>query len=1735
MRGLQPRTALNARQKRASLFLSPSPPSSSSQRASFAPSAETPTCLQKRSSRHQPCRSTSVLLPPFCSTASSPPNQLSSTERRRQRQVVARDRKIGKTRADEETVSNAAEGKLCSEGVPALSHPSCSSSPFSSLSPRVSWSLSSCPLHALRRESLPCFSGASFCWFSSSAGDRTALFSLPPEAVERLSSSLPRPFRVETVWQVSPASLPRLARAAALATEDEHLRCLERRISETGEAGEGETRFLQRAAEADAEGDEEEGWRATGPGEQEEARVRHRGSSGALESGDTFDVNRDTLALSGVCSTSPTLPSTSSFPACPPSRLALLRAKGVLPSLAFWRHMQRRVEICDDLLSSSDIASLLLAVSKASPVQPAFVDFLFAELSRRASLFLSFTSSPLASSPLSSSPRVSRFVCPASTEAKAFLPPPLAISIFNLTLQRVSADLEEAEEAPKVRIEFQREDGDSVPEGGRNSLPASLPPGYEGVLMKALLVVLSRNCSFFSSSSSSSSDPLASTCPSSPSASTASSPSASCSSFPASSVVAGPSSPESVCPSDATSVERTVRNSRSLDAALLLASAIARYAHLARKGDLAPFSSSLSSPSSFASPSACSSPSSRSVDLVKWAILWGDALLPLLHSSLPQMSLKQTISLCHSLSRLSHHPLFFFPPSSSLQGESLPQPSGDAASTYTRDLPSPRSPSSLLCLTLARLLQLLQGTPPGSRKAFEHNCRGVERKEGTGAARGPAADFSSSLQENCLPSSAPSAASADKPKDADSHEGEFVSPVSSSPSNFLFPSSSPSRLPSSSSPRPSSSSPLPSSSSAHHSATALRLGSTTNDVLDPKSLSYAFHSVFLLDHAVNVHLTLQESSPPSRSPSVSAQMRASFFTNCVAPQLPHLLQSLMPFLSSSPLFTSPPSSFSSSPSPPSSCLSSSSPSPSSSPASSSSSSAAAPEVRPDVSVESESSVSRFLTPRFSSLSELLRVFLPLLTRQLLAIPAVSSLLLLHLSRHVSSLFPPSCLNTDDPSLVELKREEETRGTPGKRNLQQRHDRRLYLFLLSSLVTQNPSLSVARETVASHLLPSLLSADSKILETIPHFGVTSTPTSSPDAASGVCTPQPRAAAGSLDEFDAVEDARIFLQLEKLAREERSEETASAFSSSPAAKPRQTSGDSTSSPFALSLPSSRPSLSSVASASSPISSSVLEFDSSSVPLQRSIRGSLRLVVSPLLSSLVSLSPSELLQVSQLVVSSASLRHPVSLVSHLLGHLADRVHAMHASRATPRLSEDSASLRGAAGGPAGARAGEGRNASFTLKDLSAVATVGAQLTQMKSGRQGEDRTQGGSLKDVKAKTKQEIQIALQQQFRCLLVAVAEAAEAALSKAEEEEKEDENDEGSAWMDATVEGREDLFVQEQDDGEVAENPRGLGGVAGEEDGLHAFEDEFGGSVLDGRAERPRTRAGEEEKVGKEGGKQEERNMLNDPEALLELMAVLDVAGLARPLLASLVERRILSNPKFREIFGVDSSSREDEKVDEGRKAPGRRRSKKPSRHKLENAAGSPEAARDPTSTSSAFLHAHFDDILHLLHFLADSGHVAAPPASSLFSHLLPAVCTRQLLSSLSVDLLLCALDTLRRLLRHRDPSGELSGFSASRERKEGEAKRIQKHDQSSEAWTTELQKGSHSPEVTRHAERLLFAIQKFCLTKSFLGSLRNGELLLVEEVLRELGERNLQVEEERTQRQLPEPAPKRMHVASAL
>nr|PIM05606.1 hypothetical protein TGCOUG_263760 [Toxoplasma gondii COUG] len=1729
MRGWQQRTAHNSRQKRASLFLLfPGPLSSSSKTASFAPSAETPACLKIHSSRHRACRSTSVLLSPFPSVASSPPKQLSRTETKHRE--LARERKTGKSAADKETVSSGAEGKLCSEVVPALCHNACSSSPLSPLSPRVSCSLSSSRLHALRRESVPCFSVPSFCSFSSSAGGRPALFPLPPEAVERLSSSLPRPFRVETLWQVSPASLPNLARAAALATEDEQLTCLERRISETtGEAAEAETCFLQRAAEADAEGDEEKGWRSTEQGEQEEARTRHRDSSGAVESGDALDV-RSPVALSGLCLTSPPLPSTSSVSAFPPSRLALLRAKGVLPSLAFWKCMRRRVEMCDDLLSSSHIASLLLAVSKASPAQPAFVDFLFAELSRRASLFLSLSSSPLSSSPLSSPPRASRFVCPASTEAKAFLPPPLAISILNLTLRRMSADREAAEEAPKARSEFQREDGDSAHEGRRNSLPDSLPPGYESVLMKALLVVLSRNCSVFSSSSSSS-DSLAWTCPSSPFPSAASSPSAStasslssCSSSPAS-VVASLSSPESFCASDATPAERKVRSSRSLDAALLLASAIARYAHLARKGDLSPFSSSLPSPSSCASPSACSSRSSRSVDLVNWGILWEDALLPLLHSSLPQMSLKQTISLCHSLSRMSHHPFFFFPPSSSLRGETLPQPSGDAASTYTRDLPSPCSPSSLLRLTLARLLQLLQETPPRSRQAFDHKCRAAERKEGTGGARDEAAELSSSLQENSFPTSAQSTTSADKPKDASSDEGEFVSPVSSSPSNFLFPSSSPSSL--------------PSSSSARQSVTALRLGSMMNDVLDPKSLSYAFHSVFLLDHAVHVHLTLQASSL-SPSPSVSAQMRSSFFTDCVAPQLPHLLQSLMPFLSSTPLLTSAPSSPSSSSS---SSNSSSSASLSSSSSSASSSSAAVPRVRLDVNVESKSSsVSRFFTPRFSSLSELLRVCLPLLTRQLLAVPAVSSLLLLHLSRHVSSLFPPSCLNTDDPSLVELKREEEARETPGKLSLQQRHDRRLYLFLLSSLVTQHPSLSVARETVASHLLPSLLSADSNTLETVPEFGVSSTLTSSPDAPSGVFSPQRRATAGSLDEFDAVEDARIFLQLEKLAREE-SEETASAFSSSPAAKHRQTSGDSTSSPFAPSLPSTRLSFSSAASSSSPSSSSVLAFDDSSVPLQRSVRGSLRLVVSPLLSSLASLSPSELLQASQLVVASASLRHPVSLVSHLLGNLTERVHAMHAmhathaSRATSRLSEDAASLRRPSGGPAGARAGEGQSASFTLKDLGAVATVGAQLTQMKSGRQGEDRIQGGSLKDMKGKTKQEIQVALQQQFRCLLAAVAEAAEAALSKAEEEEeKEDEDDEGRTWMDATVEGREDLFVQEQDDGELGETPPpGLGGVLGEEDGLHAFEDEFGGSMLDGRVERPSARAGEEEKVRTERAKQEERNLLNDPEALLELVAVLDVAGLSRPLLASLVERRILSYPKFREIFGVDSSSRDDEKAAEARKAPGRRRGKKPPRQKFESADGSPEAARNPTSTSSAFLHAHFDDVLHLLHFLADSGHVPASPDSSLFFYLLPAVCTRQLLSSLSVDLLLCALDMLRRLLRHRDPSGELSSFSASRERKDGEAKRIQRHGQSGEARTTELQNGSHSPEVTRQAERLLFAIQKFCLTKSFLGSLRNGELLLVEEVLRELGERNLQVEEERTQRQLPEPAPKRMHVAGAL
>ncbi|CBZ52630.1 conserved hypothetical protein [Neospora caninum Liverpool] len=935
------------------------------------------------------------------------------------------------------------------------------------------------------------------------------------------------------------------------------------------------------------------------------------------------------------------------------------------------------------------------------------------------------------------------------------------------------------------------------------------------------------------------------------------------------------------------------------------------------------------------------------------------------------------------------------------------------------------------------------------------------------------------------------------------------------------------------------------------------------DTVDPNSLSYAFHSVFLLDHAVSAHMRLRDPTilPPA---SGSTREQASFFLDRVAPQLPVLLQSLMPFLASSSPFVPPFRSYSS---PFSSVSCSSSPA-------TASSAAGEVDVSASKTSESDSLVSPFMTPRFASLSELLRAFLPLLTRQLLAAPAVSSLLLLHLSRHVSSLFP-SPSDRQDTSLAALKREEEaaerrdeaSRGTTGKRSLQQKHERRLYLFLLSSLVTQNPSLSLARETVASHLLPSPhLDNSGRTPPDIPNRTLASVPSSSPAPTAVVPPPRSRAPGeGSLEEFDAVEDARIYLQAHQRAREEKPETREGTEALKPLAslsrdKSAQTTSTFDSSSFPSSLPSSPSfSSSSLPSPSSRLSSSVLVFDASAVPLQRSVRGSLRVAVSPLLSSLSTLEPAELLQAAQLVVTTASLRHPVSLISHLLGHLTARVHAGSEEGTAPLAPRAEAGADGHEGRRVGGGTREKKHASFGLTDLGAVATVGAQLVQLKSGRQGDARNQDGppgALQELKTKNKHDVQVALQQQFRALLTAIAERAEAALIKEEAEEGQEWRGDALTSENMSVEGWDD------EDGDR----HWLVDVSGDEDSCACGGSRTREELVDGSvevvpasgdvecAEKSESRTGRKKR-------QDERSFLHAPKALLELLVVFDVAGLSRPHLASLVERRILSYPKFREIFGINSpASRDHERDSQGDTKSERQRGRRKRQPAKAQEGGEPgderreqdqlaegesretdealtphgrdsESSPD-TSTSTVFLRSHLDEILHLLHFLAESVSSAPQPAScssaSLFAHLLPALSVPQLLATLSIDMLLCALDILRRLLRFRQPPEALPGDSASAGQKREDRDRSNQGRGRGAASRPEAWPNSHVV-VNHHAERFLYAIQKHCLTKSFLGSLRNGELLLLEEVLRELGERNLQVEEERMQRQLPEPVPKRL------
>ncbi|CBZ52629.1 hypothetical protein NCLIV_024170 [Neospora caninum Liverpool] len=250
---------------------------------------------------------------------------------------------------------------------------------------------------------------------------------------------------------------------------------------------------------------------------------------------------------------------------------------------------------------------------QASPTHPDFVEFLVALLARRGSLFLASSAprcvSPglptFSSSPCSSS-GVSSFSRPAPG-AKAFLPPPLAIAVFNLTLHRVSAAAGACEEGSGRSERTRREERDTPVDATRTLGPACLPPHEcDEVLMRALLSSLSRNCSFFLSSS----------------ASTSSSSSVSVSSC-STSVPSSSASAASVMPHLPATEAEMKKNTRPLNAALLLASAMARFAHLARTGAF-PFSTS-------------SSPST--LDVLNWAVLWEEALLPRFHVSLDQASL----------------------------------------------------------------------------------------------------------------------------------------------------------------------------------------------------------------------------------------------------------------------------------------------------------------------------------------------------------------------------------------------------------------------------------------------------------------------------------------------------------------------------------------------------------------------------------------------------------------------------------------------------------------------------------------------------------------------------------------------------------------------------------------------------------------------------------------------------------------------------------------------------------------------------------------------------------------------------------------------------------------------------------------------------------------------------------------------------------------------------------------
>ncbi|PFH37695.1 hypothetical protein BESB_000370 [Besnoitia besnoiti] len=1441
------------------------------------------------------------------------------------------------------------------------------------------------------------------------SGARRAAFSslaLPGQPdlapAEVASLDLRAQFRPDHVWRASPAELPALLEAASRAEDNENLRLLEREIASlaAGNGARDAPRGGQGEKEKDA-GQAEREAREGGDLRMEEWEAL------ALQDATKRPSSQKPLTLSGVAPAVAASCALSSSASSQPSLLASLRAKGVLPSASFWRHVQRRVEICEDLLSNAQLASLLLSAGKANAA-PACAAFFFSLLSQRARAFLAaaapsersaFAIQSSEASPVS--PSGSRSLSFGATPP-SFLPPPLAVAVFNFALrQAATASAEDADsrnpdgEEAHPPQSSPRAPGASV--GSRDD--AAGATGAAGalsetrvsrreceLLMKALVVSLSRACAFFGVSTKSQS-----------------------------------ASHNAVKRADA----------RALDAALLLTSCSARYAHLAQ--------------------TCCLSSPTRSHDVLRLAVLFEEAVFPLLNASLPQMSPKQTVCLLHSLSRLTHHPVFFLSPSgapykgvfaapsyasaaSSASSSALVSASSTAApcSLDLASAPAPSPPAHLLLRAVDRLASFLRAQPAEASEMRRNEAS--RREEGCG-------DFTRSSAE------------------------VFLSPSAPDPPSSLSKSC---RLDSSVSP-----------------VSALQPASPAA-LLDPNSLSYALHSVFLLDLAVNAHLRLQQAP---RSAAVSAHPSpsvSSFYLEALAPRLPPLLEALIGTLASPPSSSSAPSPQPASPSDARSAPTAAEGGGVS--ASGLSGGGASPRV--------------FSTPKFASVSQVLRAFLPILTRQLLALPDLAALLLFHLARLTPALFRRG-EGMSRGGLVALKREEDGGGDGGAGGgrLQQQHARQLYIFLLSSLVTQEPSLALAREPIASRLLPS--PGDSAHLREGAFV-----------SASAPASPAAASRSGSLEEFDAVEDAQLYLQTQQLSRD---------GVPSPFAPPSASRfGAAASTPASAAAPATGLSVPSFSSPSGSSAGALVQLDVSAVALKRSVRGTLRVALEPLLTTLPALSAAKLLQVVNIVLSTSSLRHPLSVVAQLLGELEARVKPSGAAEARARIA---------------------------LRDLGAVAAAGAQLVQIKRGWHEGARGAAAAADNPDArKSKEELQIAIQQQFRALLVAVAESAEEALASAEQRAGEGADDViVENWSDdegARVARSPFYETWRDDDGEAVD-----GGDAGE-GGSEAAYTTAGETATDAAADATRTPG------PKKRDCEDESSILHDPRALLELIAVFDVAGMTRPRLAALVARRILSYPRFREVFGLEtpgespvSLSTDVERealalaLPEAEAARGRRRRQRGEKKENDTAQyrsdddGSGDVTHERTSSES-FLHAHLEEIFHLLHFVADSGSsgaVASPDVnagSSLFAHLLPPLSSPQLLASLSVELLLSALDTLRPLLRNRHTMLNPQAEEESAQDGRASISYSQTHAQSTHADPSRFGAGADS---RPHAERFLFVLQKSCLTTTFLGSLRNGELLLLEELLRELGERNLRVEEERMQRGLSEPLPKRVPPPGAL